>query len=61
MGLTGEVDVRPCDDLSVTTKDAQLYWAIQAGLLTPLTFARHRLSPLATFTSGAYFLRNGRR
>ena len=32
------------------------YWAIQTGLLTPLTFARHRLSPLATFTSGAYFL-----
>ena len=31
------------------------YWAIQAGLLTPLTFARHRLSPLAAFTSGAYF------
>ena len=30
------------------------YWAIQAGLLTPLTFARHRLSPLAAFTSGAY-------
>ena len=23
------------------------YWAVQAGLLTPLTFARHRLSPLA--------------
>ena len=38
-----------------------IYWAIQAGLLTPLTFARHRLSPLATFTSGAYFLHNGRR
>jgi len=35
--------------------------AIQAGLLTPLTFARHRLSPLAAFTSGAYFLHNGRR
>ena len=33
-----------------------LYWAIQAGLLTPLNFARHRLSPLAAFTSGAYFL-----
>ena len=32
------------------------YRAIQAGLLTPLTFARHRLSPLAAFTSGAYFL-----
>ena len=30
------------------------YWAIQAGLLTPLTFARNRLSPLAAFTSGAY-------
>ena len=38
-----------------------LDWAIQAGLLTPLTFARHRLSPLAAFTSGAYFLHNGRR
>ena len=37
------------------------YWAIQAGLLTPLSFARHRLSPLAAFTSGAYFLHNGRR
>ena len=37
------------------------YWAIQAGWLTPLTFARHRLSPLAAFTSGAYFLHNGRR
>ena len=36
------------------------YRAIQAGL-TPLTFARHRLSPLAAFTSGAYFLHNGRR
>ena len=36
-------------------------WAIQAGLLTPLTFARHRLSPLAAFTSSAYFLHNGRR
>ena len=38
-----------------------IYWAIHAGLLTPLTFARHRLSPLAAFTSGAYFLHNGRR
>ena len=28
-------------------------WVIQAGLLTPLTFAQHRLSPLAAFTSGA--------
>ena len=36
------------------------YWAIQAGLLTPLTFARHRLSPLAAFTSSAYFLLTGR-
>ena len=41
-------------------KKEGLYWAIQAGLLTPLTFARHRLSPLAAFTSGAYFLHNGR-
>ena len=37
------------------------YWAVLAELLTPLTFARHRLSPLAAFTSGAYFLHNGRR
>ena len=36
------------------------YWAVQAGLLTPLTFARHCSSPLAAFTSGAYFLHNGR-
>ena len=26
---------------------------LQAGLLTPLPFARHRLSPLAGFTYGA--------
>ena len=39
----------------------RVYWAIHAGLLTPLTFAQHRLSPLAAFTSGAYFLHNGRR
>ena len=36
-----------------------MYWAIQAGLLTPLTFAWHRSSSLAAFTSGAYFLHNG--
>ena len=35
-------------------------WAIQAGLLTPLTFAQHCLSPLAAFTSGVYFLHNGK-
>ena len=36
------------------------YWVIQAGLLTPLTFAWHRLSPFGAFTSGAYFLHNRR-
>ena len=36
-------------------------WAVRAGLLTPLTFARHRLSPLAAVTSGAYILHKGRR
>jgi len=36
------------------------YWAVQVGLLPPLTFAWHRLSPLAAFTSGGYFLHNGR-
>ena len=43
------------------TQYRHIYWAIQVGLLTPVTFARHRLSPLAAFTSGAYFLHNGRR
>ena len=38
-----------------------VFWVILVGLLTPLTFAWHRLSPLATFTSGVYFLHNGRR
>ena len=38
----------------------RLDWAIQAGLLTPLPFAQHRLSPLAAFTSSVYFLHNGR-
>ena len=33
---------------------------VQAWLLTPLTFARHSLSPLAAFTSSVYFLHNGR-
>ena len=33
------------------------YWV---GLLIPLTFAWHRLSPLAAFTSSAYFLHNGK-
>ena len=42
------------------TKRFVLYRVVQAGL-TPLTFAEHRLSPLAAFTSGAYFLHNGRR
>ena len=29
--------------------------AVQVGLLTPLTFTQHHLSPLAFFTSGVYF------
>jgi len=33
--------------IQVDVKSDSCYWAIQAGLLTPLTFARHRLSPLA--------------
>ena len=37
-----------------------VYWVIQVRLLTPVTFAQHRLSALAAFTSGAYFLHNGR-
>ena len=50
-----------CLATKVSLESCPDYWAIQAGLLTPLTFARHRLSPLAAFTSGAYCLHNGRR
>ena len=35
---------------------APSYWVVQAVVLTPLTFTRHRLSPLAVFTSRAYWL-----
>ena len=45
---------------SVLSSRPSSYWVIQAGLLTPLTFAQHCLSPFAVFTSGAYFLHNGR-
>ena len=38
-------------DMVIQTSSHCFYWAIQAGLLTPLTFARHRLSPLAAFIS----------
>ena len=34
-------------------------WSSSGGLLTPLTFAWHHLSPLAAFTFGAYFLHSG--
>ena len=37
------------------------YWTIQAGLLTPLIFARNLLSHLSVFTFGAYFFHSGRR
>ena len=46
--------------LSLKRSRFHQYWAIQAGLLTPLTFAWHHLSPLAAFSSGVYFLHNGR-
>ena len=40
-----------CAKSAVIPRPIEPYWAIQAGLLTPFTFARHRLSPLAAFTS----------
>ena len=33
----------------------ETYWVVQAGLFTPLTFARHRLSPLAAFLRDSEF------
>ena len=63
--IEGSVKLDECckrlDIIEGSVKLDGCYWAIQAGLLTPLTFARHRLSPLAAFTFGAYFLHNGRR
>ena len=49
------------DGIVDNTSMSKPYWAVQAGLLTPLTFARPRLNLLATFASGAYFFHNGRR
>ena len=49
------------DEITMVKHAWCLHWAVQAGLLTPLTFTQHCLSPLATFTSGAYFLHSGRR
>ena len=46
--------------LTFHTSHSCSYWAVQAGLLTPLSFTRHRSSLLAAFTSGAHFHRNGR-
>ena len=37
-----------------------VYGAVRVGLLIPLTFAQHHLSPLTAFTSGTYFLHNAR-
>ena len=58
---TKEIGLELLDDVYCHFSSGScFYWAIQAGLLTPLTFARHHLSPLAAFTSSAYFLHNGR-
>ena len=56
VGTLFKTQTRPTHNF---TETFVIYWAIQAGLLTPLNFARHRLSPLAAFTSGAYFLHKG--
>jgi len=50
---------KPYAALSFT--EGESYWAVQAALLSSLTFTRHRLSPLSAFTSGAYVLHNGKR
>ena len=59
--LLGEVERHAHPTLQVLAAcEKNLYWVVQVGLLTPLTFAQHRLSLLAAFTSNAYFLHNGR-
>ena len=44
VGTLFKTQTRPTHNF---TETFVIYWAIQAGLLTPLNFARHRLSPLA--------------
>ena len=51
---------RRAELLGAAGGDGQNCWAVQAGL-TPLAFAPDRLSPLAAFTSGAYFRHSERR
>ena len=69
-GLCGLVSLET-QARSVHTQYQQAVHAALAGVdvracvyigcfITPLTFARHRLSPLAAFASGTYFLHNGR-
>ena len=45
----------------VLSVNLYLHKGDSGGVVNSLDFARHRLSPLAAFTSGAYFLHNGRR
>ena len=59
--VTRQVTIGIANKDKVAQQVAYRYWVVQVGLLTTLTFARHCLSPLAAFTSGAYFLHNGRR
>ena len=71
--LESRISVYPCvHDLSYLSSESKhqldysmmrkcfLYWVVQVGWLTPLTFARHHLSPMVAFTSGVYFLHSGR-
>ena len=47
---------------SATTLLSSMFWAVQVRVVNSLDFCPASfLSPLATFTSGAYFLHNGRR
>ena len=55
---TGKVEITTMKIFLIVGEACMIIGVIQAGLLTPLTFARE--SPLAAFTFGAYFLHSGR-
>ena len=44
--MTSPCSVNDKEVLNSVAPTACQYWAVQAGLLTPLTFSQHRLSPL---------------
>ena len=58
--MDGQINSLFTQDLPVYQCDELVLLGSSGGVVNSLTFAQHRLSPLAAFTSGAYFLHNER-